>query len=94
MNNKNHTKEQFETETDVLEQVTPSLVLFNDDVNTFEHVIDCLQKICAHTVEQATQASILVHHKGKCVVKNDAHDQLKPMCHALLDAGLSAKIMD
>lgn len=68
------------------------LILYNDDVNTFDHVIDTLVKVCHHTFEQAEQCAIIVHFKGKCDVKSGSYDFLKPLCTALLDAGLSAEI--
>lgn len=68
------------------------IVLFNDDVNTFDHVINTLIYACEHTPEQAEQCSIIVHYKGKCTVKTGSYDELKPRCSMLLDAGLSAEI--
>lgn len=69
------------------------IVLFNDDVNTFDHVIETLIRVCNHTAEQAEQCAILVHYKGKCTVKTGTLDELKPQCLQLLDAGLSAEII-
>lgn len=69
------------------------IVLYNDDVNTFDHVIDTLIKVCDHTSEQAEQCSIIVHYKGKCTVKTGVYDDLKPQCTQLLEAGLSAEIV-
>ncbi|EDP71646.1 hypothetical protein FBALC1_04142 [Flavobacteriales bacterium ALC-1] len=69
------------------------IVLFNDDVNTFDHVIDTLIYACEHTPEQAEQCSIIVHYKGKCTVKTGSYDDLEPRCSMLLDAGLSAEIV-
>jgi len=69
------------------------IVLFNDDVNTFDHVIDTLIQVCEHTAEQAEQCSLIVHYKGKCTVKTGAYDDLKPRCSRLLQAGLSAEIV-
>lgn len=69
------------------------IVLYNDDVNTFDHVINTLIYACDHTPEQAEQCSIIVHYKGKCTVKTGAYDDLKPRCSMLLDAGLSAEII-
>ncbi len=69
------------------------IILYNDDVNTFDHVIDTLIYACDHTPEQAEQCSILVHYKGKCTVKTGSYDDLKPRCSLLLDAGLSAEIV-
>ena len=69
------------------------IVLFNDDVNTFDHVIQTLVDACNHTFEQAEQCSLLVHYKGKCTVKTWPYDDLKPRCSKLLQAGLSAEII-
>lgn len=69
------------------------IVLFNDDVNTFDHVIETLVDACNHTFEQAEQCSLLVHYKGKCTVKTGPYEDLKPRCSKLLLAGLSAKII-
>ena len=89
------------TQEKVLEQVlveeatgvNNEIVLYNDDVNTFDHVIDTLIAVCDHTSEQAEQCAILVHYKGKCTVKTGSYDELKPQCTALLEAGLSAEII-
>lgn len=84
-------EELLELET---QQVTAhEIVLFNDDVNTFEHVINTLIRVCDHTPEQAEQCSIIVHFNGQCTVKTGELSQLKPQCLQLLDAGLSAKIV-
>jgi len=72
---------------------TNEIVLYNDDVNTFDHVIDTLIRVCQHTAEQAEQCAILVHYKGQCTVKTGAYDELKPQCTQLLEAGLSAEII-
>lgn len=69
------------------------IVLFNDDVNTFDFVIETLIGVCDHTPEQAEQCSIIVHHNGKCTVKTGDYDDLKPRCTKLLQAGLSAEIV-
>ncbi|AIY11775.1 MULTISPECIES: ATP-dependent Clp protease adaptor ClpS [Cellulophaga] len=69
------------------------IVLFNDDVNTFDHVIETLIGVCDHTPEQAEQCSIIVHHNGKCTVKTGDYEDLKPRCTKLLQAGLSAEIV-
>lgn len=69
------------------------IVLYNDDVNTFDHVIDMLVYACEHTAEQAEQCALLVHYKGKCTVKTGLYDDLKPRCSMLLEAGLSAEIV-
>lgn len=69
------------------------IVLYNDDYNTFDHVIETLIMACDHTPEQAEQCSILVHYKGKCTVKTGAYKDLEPRCGILLDEGLSAEIV-
>ncbi|MFC4094491.1 ATP-dependent Clp protease adaptor ClpS [Euzebyella saccharophila] len=69
------------------------IVLFNDDVNTFDHVIETLIDVCDHTPEQAEQCSIIVHYNGKCTVKTGEYKDLEPRCSKLLRAGLSAEIV-
>ncbi len=68
------------------------IILYNDDVNTFQHVIETLVKVCKHTYQQAEQCTYIVHFSGKCVVKTGSLEELVPICSALLDAGLSAEI--
>lgn len=68
------------------------LILYNDDVNTFDFVIESLIKVCKHDPIQAEQCTYLVHYKGKCSVKRGSFEFLEPMCTALLDRGLSAQI--
>lgn len=89
------TKEKTQENIDVLEQevLQHEIVLFNDEVNTFEHVINSLIDVCEHTSEQAEQCTYLVHYKGKCTVKTGEYDALKPRCTRLLNLGLSAEIV-
>ena len=89
------TKEKNQEEVDVLEQEVfqHEIVLHNDDVNTFDHVIDSLVSVCDHTVEQAEQCATLVHYKGKCAVKTGEYKDLEPKCSKLLQLGLSAEIV-
>lgn len=68
------------------------IILFNDEVNTFDHVIDTLIKVCDHEPLQAEQCAMLVHYTGKAGVKTGEYKKLLPQCSALLDAGLSAEI--
>ncbi len=86
-------KELEAVSTITREQKNNEIVLYNDDVNTFDHVIEVLIAACEHTPEQAEQCSILVHYKGKCVVKTGDYKDLKPRCSKLLQAGLSAEIV-
>jgi ATP-dependent Clp protease adaptor protein ClpS len=75
-------------------QVDPgrAIILHNDEVNSFDHVIECLMKYCGHEQEQATQCSYIVHNNGKCDVKRGSLDKLKPIHEALLDQGLKTTI--
>jgi len=91
MATKEKIKEVLETTED--HEKFKEIVLFNDDVNTFDHVIQTLVDACNHTYEQAEQCSLLVHYKGKCTVKTGPYDDLKPRCSKLLQAGLSAEII-
>lgn len=82
---------------DVIEAVETTdlmdLVVFNDDINTFEHVIATLIKVCDHTPEQAEQCTLLIHHKGKCRVKSGSFDFLRPFREAICEAGIDARIL-
>lgn len=82
---------------DVLEVIETTdlmdLVVFNDDVNTFDHVINTLIRVCKHTNEQAEQCTLMIHYKGKCTVKNGTFDFLKPLRDAICEAGIDAKIV-
>ena len=69
-----------------------SLVLYNDDVNTFDHVINCLIRICKHDFVQAEQCAWLVHNRGKCNIKSGKLTILRKMQNALTQNGLSAEI--
>ena len=91
MSTKEKISEELCLEEVVLKQ--NEIVLYNDDVNTFDHVIDTLVYACEHTPEQAEQCALLVHYKGKCTVKTGVYDDLEPRCSLLLNAGLSAEIV-
>lgn len=69
-----------------------ALILYNDDHNTFDHVIESLVEICQHEVTQAEQVAWIVHTKGKCDVKHGPIEKLHPICRKLVDRGLSAQI--
>ncbi len=89
------TKEKVLEKVVVKESVSfdNEIVMYNDDVNTFDHVIDTLIRVCNHTSEQAEQCSLIVHYKGKCTVKTGSIKELTPQCLQLLEAGLSAEIV-
>jgi ATP-dependent Clp protease adaptor protein ClpS len=91
----------FETDTDILEEVLVDeqdtsdparLVVYNDDYNTFDHVIKCFIKILKHSQEQAEQLSYIIHYNGKATVKTASRNELRPKRDALVDRGLSAVI--
>ena len=81
-------------DTDVLTSVeTPcQLIVWNDDVTTFDWVIETLMEICGHTLEQAEQCAMIIHTKGKYSVKEGAYELLKPMCNAITERGIGATI--
>ena len=88
---------QEEELVDVMEAVETTdlmdLVVFNDDFNTFDHVIDTLMRVCKHSAEQAEQCTIIIHYKGKCPVKNGSFEFLKPLREAICEAGIDARIL-
>jgi ATP-dependent Clp protease adaptor protein ClpS len=69
-----------------------SLILCNDEVNTFEWVIETLVEVCGHSSEQAEQCAMLIHTKGKYAVKHGSYDDLKPQCDAITERGIGATI--
>jgi ATP-dependent Clp protease adaptor protein ClpS len=86
-----------EEEVEVLEDIVSSdikdLVVFNDEVNTFDHVINTLIKVCKHTPEQAEQCTLIIHYKGKCTVKMGSFEELAPMRNAICQRGISAEVL-
>lgn len=88
-------QEEILEKVDVQEEQTPfrEIILYNDDVNTFDFVIDSLIKVCDHSPIQAEQCTFLVHFKGKCAVKSGEYKELEPRCTKLLELGLSAEIV-
>lgn len=90
-----HSKPLETAEVLELEETTEvyDLVIFNDDVNTFEHVIQTLIKVCHHTPEQAEQCTIIIHYRGKCAVRTGTFTELRPMCEAICEVGIDARII-
>src|SRR5437762_13415396 len=84
------TSEDVDVATSVEEPC--SLIVWNDDVNTFEWVIDTLIEVCGHSEEQAEQCAMLIHTQGKYAVKHGAYDDLKPQCDAITERGIGATI--
>ena len=91
MSNKEKIQEEIDVLTDELKE--NEIILYNDEVNTFDHVIETLIYACDHTALQAEQCAWIVHYKGKCTVKTGSYDDLEPRCTMLLEAGLSAEIV-
>jgi len=87
-----YTKES--EETDLLTDVENpcQLVVWNDEVNTFDWVIETLIDVCSHTLHQAEQSAMIIHTKGKYAVKEGDYDFLKPMCDAITERGIGATI--
>ncbi len=88
------TQTHFAEATDSLTMLDEycSLILWNDDVNTFEWVIETLIEVCGHSTEQAEQCAIIIDSKGKYGVKQGSYDTLKPMCDAITERGINATI--
>lgn len=86
---------QYEDE-DIAVLTTPddpfSLIVWNDEVNTFEWVIQTLMEVCGHSLEQAEQCAMIIHTKGKYAVKRGSYDELKPQCDAITERGIGATI--
>lgn len=82
-----------EPEVELASEKEHYIILFNDDVNTFQHVIETLVQVCDHSYEQAEQCAYIVHFKGKCTVKTGDLKDLVPRCTLLLEAGLSAEVV-
>ncbi len=88
------TETLFEEEVELKEQIVKkhNLILFNDDVNSFDHVIDLLIKVCNHEPIQAEQCAMLVHYAGKCAVKTGEYQELEIISEILADCGLTVEI--
>lgn len=92
------TKPIWEEEEDVLVDdeigtgLPAHIIVFNDDFNSFEWVIETFMQVLRHTSEQAEQLALIIHNKGKATVKTGTKQELIPLCEALLDRGLSAEV--
>lgn len=83
-------QEDVDVLTDYDEPCT--LIVWNDEVNTFEWVIETLMQVCGHTHEQAEQCSFIIHYKGKYGVKNGSFDELRHMCDSITERGVGATV--
>ena len=81
-------------DTDVLDDTDNGcqLVVWNDEVNSFDWVITTLIEVCGHSVEQAEQSAMIIHTKGKYAVKEGSYDVLKPMCDSITERGIGATV--
>ena len=89
---KNVVKERPVSESFSDTEELKTLMLHNDDVNTFDHVIDSLISVCRHDSVQAEQCAFITHYKGKCDIKTGSFSELSSMKSALTDRGLSVTI--
>ena len=80
-------------EDDIASGMPAHIVVYNDDFNTFEWVIECFVAVLRHSHEQAEQLSLIIHFKGKATVKSGGKEELIPLCEALLERGLSAEVI-
>ena len=88
-----HESEQTFVEIEEISIDEHNVVVYNDDFNTFDHVISTLIRVCKHNQEQAEQCTWLIHYKGKCAVKSGEFNLLTPVKNAICEAGIDAKIV-
>ena len=81
-----------DNETLTVDEFSYCIIIWNDDVNTFEWVIETLMEVCGHTAEQAEQCAFIIHYNGKYAVKEGSYKTLKPMCNSITDRGINATI--
>jgi ATP-dependent Clp protease adaptor protein ClpS len=84
--------EEEEASTIALVSNPCNLIVWNDEVNTFEWVIETLMEVCGHAAEQAEQCAMIIHTQGKYAVKNGSYEELKPMCDAITERSIGATI--
>lgn len=85
--------EEVLVEDDIDSGFSSHLIVYNDDVNSFEWVIECFMQVLGHSSEQSEQLSLIIHYKGKATVKSGSRSELIPYCEALLERGLSAEVI-
>lgn len=85
---------RLEEDVDVLDVTDKgcSLIVWNDEVNTFEWVIETLIEVCDHSAEQAEQCAMIIHTQGKYAVKHGGYEVLKQMCDSITDRGIGATV--
>lgn len=94
MTTKPNIQTNLSEDTDLLTSIETScsLVVWNDEVNTFEWVIETLVEVCGHSYEQAEQCAYIIHYQGKYAVKQGSYDDLKPQCDAITERGINATV--
>ena len=85
-------KTREQEDTDVITEELHNLIVWNDDVNTFDWVIESLVDVCGHEEIQAEQCALIIHHKGKCGVKKGSFDELRPQAEELINRSIQATI--
>ena len=86
-------EEEILANDDINREEVRNLMVYNDDFNTFDHVINTLVKVCKHDIHQAEQCTYLIHYKGKCSVKKGMYEELRPMRESIFSAGIKASIV-
>ena len=89
---KEQSKPLIDTDVMVDEEEPFHLIVWNDEVNTFEWVIETLVEVCKHSYEQAEQCAYIIHFQGKYAVKQGSYDELKPMCNSITERGIGATV--
>lgn len=89
---KTYTEEAWDTDTIIDEDGGCQLIVWNDEVNSFDWVITTLIEVCGHSLEQAEQCAMIIHSKGKYAVKDGSYELLKPMCDAITERGIGATV--
>ncbi|HEY9560503.1 MAG TPA: ATP-dependent Clp protease adaptor ClpS [Anseongella sp.] len=69
-----------------------ALVLWNDDHNTFEHVINCMMKYIKKSAAEAEEIAHIVHNKGKCTIMEGSKTDLVEYYNILKLEGLTVTI--
>ncbi len=87
-----HTKFKEDTDTLTVTDSYCTLIVWNDEVNTFEWVIETLIEVCGHSQEQAEQCAVIIDSKGKYAVKEGSYEILKPQCDAITERGINATV--
>ena len=93
MNTEFDIEEVIKVEDSASNEGIHDLMVYNDDFNTFDHVIGTLIKVCKHDLCQAEQCTYLIHYNGKCSVKKDFYEALKPKRDSILSTGIKAAIV-